>query len=68
MIDLLDISVQFSGEYLFENVNLQINPGDKLALVGSNGTGKSTLLKIIKGIEQPESGTIQIFRRLANEN
>lgn len=59
MIDLIDISVQFSGEYLFENVNLQINPGDKLALVGSNGTGKSTLLKIIKGIEQPESGTIQ---------
>jgi len=59
MIDLIDISVQFTGEYLFDKVNLQINPGDKFALVGSNGTGKSTLLKIIKGIEQPESGTVQ---------
>ena len=64
MIDLIDISVQFSGEYLFENVNLQINPGDKLALVGSNGTGKSTLLKIIKGIEQAESGTVQMKKGL----
>lgn len=59
MIDLIDISVQFTGEYLFDKVNLQINPGDKFALVGSNGTGKSTLLKIIQGIEEPESGIVQ---------
>lgn len=59
MIDFIDISVQFSGKYLFNNVNIRINSGDKFALVGSNGTGKSTLLKLIKGIEQPESGTIQ---------
>lgn len=59
MIDLIDISVQFSGKYLFNNVNFRINSGDKFALVGSNGTGKSTLLKLIKGIEQLESGTIQ---------
>ncbi len=58
MIDLVDISVQFSGNYLFDKLNLRINPGDKYALVGSNGTGKSTLLKIIKGKEEPESGKV----------
>ncbi|MBZ0179700.1 MAG: ABC-F family ATP-binding cassette domain-containing protein [Melioribacteraceae bacterium] len=59
MIDLLNLSVQFSGEYLFENVNVRINPGDKIALVGSNGSGKSTLLKIISGLLEPESGIVQ---------
>ncbi|RJP59293.1 MAG: ABC transporter ATP-binding protein [Ignavibacteriales bacterium] len=64
MIDLIDISVQFTGEYLFEKLNLRINSGDKFALVGSNGTGKSTLLKIINKTEQPESGLIQTQKGL----
>jgi ABC-type phosphate/phosphonate transport system ATPase subunit len=38
MIDLKNISVQFSGQYLFEDVNLKILPQDRIALVGSNGT------------------------------
>jgi ATP-binding cassette subfamily F protein 3 len=59
MIDLSNISLQFTGEYLFQNVNLKINSGDKICLVGSNGTGKSSLLKMITGDLEPESGTIQ---------
>lgn len=59
MIDLIDLSVQFTGKYLFDKVNLKINKGEKIALVGSNGTGKSTLLKLIIGYEQPESGSVQ---------
>ncbi len=58
MIDLIDISVQFSGNYLFDELNLRINSGDKYALVGSNGTGKSTLLKILSGKEEAETGKI----------
>lgn len=58
MIDLLNISVQFSGDYLFKEVNLRINPSDKIALVGANGAGKTTLFKIISGVQQPESGKI----------
>ncbi len=58
MIDLINVSVQFSGEYLFKEVNLKINSGDKIALVGANGAGKTTLLKIIYGIQQPESGKV----------
>ncbi len=59
MIDLHNISVQFTGEYLFQNVNLKINSGDKICLVGSNGTGKSSLLKLLTGELEPESGLIQ---------
>jgi ATP-binding cassette subfamily F protein 3 len=58
MIDLSNISLQFSGNYLFENINFRINSGDKISLVGANGTGKSSLLKIINGDLQPESGKI----------
>ncbi len=58
MIDIKKLSIQFTGENLFENVNLRIGKHDKIALVGSNGTGKSTLLKLLYGIEHPESGEI----------
>lgn len=59
MLDLLNISLQFGGRYLFEDINYKINSGDKISLVGANGTGKSSLLKIISGDLQPESGKIQ---------
>lgn len=58
MIDITNLSIQFSGKYLFENTTFRINSGDKVALVGANGTGKSTLLKLVAGLEQPESGNI----------
>lgn len=58
MIDIKKLSIQFTGENLFEDVNLRIGKHDKIALVGSNGTGKSTLLKLIYGIERPETGEI----------
>jgi ATP-binding cassette subfamily F protein 3 len=58
MIDIKNLSIQFTGENLFENVNLKIGIHEKIALVGSNGTGKSTFLKILYGLEKPESGFI----------
>lgn len=58
MIDIKNLSIQFTGDNLFENVNLKIARHDKIALVGSNGTGKSTFLKLLFNIEQPESGSI----------
>lgn len=63
MIDLIDISIQFAGDYLFENVNLRINDTDKIALVGANGSGKSTLLKILSDQIPAESGIIQKPKR-----
>ena len=58
MIDLSNISLQFNGKYLFSDINYKINSGDKISLVGANGTGKSSLLKIISGIILPESGKV----------
>ncbi len=63
MLDLTNISLQFGGKYLFKDVNLRINSGDKISLVGANGTGKSSLLKIINGELQPESGRLQRQKR-----
>lgn len=60
MLDVINLSIQYGGKYLFDNTNFKINQGDKIALVGSNGTGKSTLLKLLKGIEEPESGRIDL--------
>lgn len=56
-----DISVRFDGreEPLFRNVSLQLTRGETVALVGPNGIGKSTLLKVLMELEQPASGTIQ---------
>jgi len=58
MIDFVNLSIQFGGKYLFEDVNLKINKNDKIALVGANGTGKSTLLKLMTNKEESESGKI----------
>ncbi len=58
MVDIKNLSIHFTGENLFENVNLKISKHDKIALVGSNGKGKSTFLKLIYGIEKPETGEI----------
>jgi len=59
MLDIIDLSVQFTGTYLFEKVNLKINSPDRFALIGANGAGKTTFLKLIVGIIAPESGKIQ---------
>lgn len=61
MIDLNNISLQFGGKFLFKDINFKINSGDRISLVGANGTGKSSLLKIIHGDLQPESG--KVFRQ-----
>lgn len=58
MIDLSNISIQFNGKYLYRDINYKINSGDRISLVGANGTGKTSLLKIISGEIQPEKGNV----------
>jgi ATP-binding cassette subfamily F protein 3 len=65
MIDLSNISLQFGGKYLFKEVNYKISSGDKISLVGANGTGKSSILKIISGSLQPESGEVLKQKRIS---
>ena len=58
MLSAANISIQFGAKKLFDDVSFIVNPRDRIGLVGSNGTGKSTLLKIINGLIEPDSGII----------
>ncbi|ACN15401.1 ATP-type transporter, ATP binding protein (ATPase) [Desulforapulum autotrophicum HRM2] len=60
MINIESISKGFGGQELFSDTGLQINPGEKIGLVGRNGHGKTTLLRMITGREEPETGAIRI--------
>jgi ATP-binding cassette subfamily F protein 3 len=59
MLSISNLSYFIGGRPLYENANLHIKPKDKIGLVGQNGTGKSTLLKIIIGDYQPTTGEVQ---------
>ena len=58
MISIQGLKVEFGSQVLFENISYVVNKRDKIALVGKNGAGKTTMLKIITGEQQPTSGTV----------
>ena len=60
MVSINNLSVEFSAKSLFDNISYVINRKDKIALVGKNGAGKSTMLKIIAGLQQPTSGSVAV--------
>ena len=60
MISVQGLSVEFSSKSLFSDVSYVINKKDKIALVGKNGAGKSTMLKIIAGLQQPTHGIVAV--------
>ncbi|MBD7983324.1 ATP-binding cassette domain-containing protein [Sporosarcina sp. Sa2YVA2] len=58
MIAVSNVSLQFGDRKLFEDVNIQFNPGHCYGLIGANGAGKSTFLKILSGELEPQSGNV----------
>ena len=58
LMTLENISKSYSEKILLKDISLGINEGEKIGIIGVNGTGKSTLLKIIAGVEVPDDGTI----------
>lgn len=58
MINVDNLEVSFSGSTLFSGVSFVINPTDKIALMGKNGAGKSTMMKIVAGVQTPSKGKV----------
>lgn len=58
MLNIYNLSVAFGGEYLFEEVTFRLGSGDRVGLVGKNGAGKSTMLKLLSKELEPDSGVI----------
>ena len=64
MITVSNVSLQFGGDTLFKNVDLQFNPGNCYGVIGANGAGKSTFLKILCGQLKPTTGEVTIPKNL----
>lgn len=62
IITLSDISASYDGKPALEHVSLQIYPNDYLAVIGPNGGGKTTLMRVILGMKKPDSGTVAFYR------
>ena len=62
MISIDNLGVEFSARPLFSDVSFVVGDKDRIALVGKNGAGKSTMLKIIAGLQQPTTGTVSVPR------
>ncbi|MFV9676823.1 MAG: ATP-binding cassette domain-containing protein, partial [Methanosarcinales archaeon] len=61
IVKLEDVGVQFSGVPILEEVNLSIKQHDFLGIIGPNGGGKTTLLKVVLGLVKPNSGNVTVF-------
>ena len=60
-IEIKDLWFSFTGSVVLEGVNLEIYPGDFLAIIGPNGGGKTTLLKLMIGLLKPDRGHVRVF-------
>jgi ATP-binding cassette subfamily F protein uup len=72
LLSLLDISLSFGGPAILDKVNFQVDPGERVCLVGRNGAGKSTLMRVIAGEMKPDTGDIfrpggAVYTRLTQE-
>src|SRR3954447_5068015 len=58
MLTVAGLSKAYGGDVLFRKISFQVNPGDRIGLIGANGAGKSTLLEIIADLEQADAGEV----------
>src|SRR5688572_585264 len=65
MITITNLTKHFGAQSLFSNVNLQLNPGCRYGLVGANGSGKTTFLRILTGDESDEGGSVSFPKNLS---
>ncbi|MFA3783364.1 ABC transporter ATP-binding protein [Melioribacteraceae bacterium 4301-Me] len=67
MIEIVDLHKSFGNNYVLRGINLQINEGESLAIIGRSGCGKSVLLKHIVGLFKPDSGTVKFKGKAISE-
>ncbi|MBW2610183.1 MAG: ABC-F family ATP-binding cassette domain-containing protein [Deltaproteobacteria bacterium] len=60
LVNLLDLSLSFSGRELFKKIGIQVEPGDRIGLIGPNGSGKTSLLRLLAGELTPDDGEVRI--------
>lgn len=58
MLNIHNLSISFGGETLFDEITFRLGAGDRIGLIGKNGAGKSTMLKILSGEQEPDTGQI----------
>ena len=63
MITVSNVGLRYGDRKLFEDVNIKFTPGNCYGLIGANGAGKSTFLKILSGEIEPQSGNVSIRSR-----
>ncbi len=64
MLNIHNLSISFGGEYLFEEISFRLNAGDRVGLIGKNGAGKSTMLRILSKEQEPDSGQIALDKEI----
>ncbi|GAA4273123.1 ABC-F family ATP-binding cassette domain-containing protein [Aquimarina gracilis] len=64
MLNIHNLSISFGGEFLFEEISFMLSAGDRVGLVGKNGAGKSTMLKILSKEQEPDSGQIAMDKEV----
>ncbi len=72
LVNLLDVNLSFGGPHVLKDVNFQVDPGERVCLLGRNGAGKSTLMKVITGAMKPDTGFVSrqpgaVFTQLTQE-
>ncbi|MBT5827742.1 MAG: ABC-F family ATP-binding cassette domain-containing protein [Alphaproteobacteria bacterium] len=60
MIKVKNLAIAFQGQQIFQDVNIHFNPGEKVGLIGRNGSGKSTFLKIMLGMQEADLGSVEL--------
>ena len=66
IVEIRDVSFAYNGEAVLQNINLDIRPEDFIAMIGPNGGGKTTLLKLILGLLKPDKGTVRVTGKTAS--
>ena len=67
-LEIYEVSKQFGNHVVLENLNLKVSPGEFVVIVGGSGCGKTTLLRVIAGLEKPTTGNIQLNQEVTNNS